>query len=409
MTLPTSLTASRLFALVGLAVAIAGVLGTAIVRNASPAPFVTDVFGFSGATMVGFLISGLSWTSIGALLVIRRPGNAVGWLMVVVGVGFAQSQLSIALTSTFAAEGTPQGHRLAQIAGWATVLLQLVGIFQIAIGFLYPTGRVQSPGWGRFMRGYWVLASLFVVTSLTQPGPLQLVPALQNPFGFGPDLRGDRPFTPILYLFMLIVFVGLAVSMVSRYRSGVHVERLQLKWFVLALGLSAIGLGIATSEVMLPDRAGDTIGLTVFVFAGAVVPVAIAIAILRYRLYDIDRIISRTIAYALVSAMTAIVFGGAIVLLSTALASFVEGETIAVAGSTMAAFAVFQPLLRRVRRGVDLRFNRARYDAEQTVAGFSSRLRDEVEIATVTTDLRSTVQGAVNPASLGLWIREAKP
>ena len=409
MTLPTYLTASRLFAVVGLAVAIAGVVGTALVRFVSPTPFVTGMFGYNGATMVGFLISGLSWASIGALLVIRRPGNAIGWLMVVVGVGFAQSQLSIALTSTFAAEDTLQGERLAQIAGWATVLLQLVGIFQIAIGFLYPDGRVQSRRWGLFMRGFWALAGLFVVTSLTQPGPLQLVPALQNPFGFGPDLRGDRPFTPILYLFMVIVFVGLAVSMASRYRSGAHVERLQLKWFVLALGLSAIGLGIATSEVIFPDSAGDTIGLTVFVFAGAVVPVAIAIAILRYRLYDIDRIISRTIAYAVVSAITAIVFGGAIVLLTTVLARFAEGQTIAVAAATLTAFIAFQPLLRRVRRNVDRRFDRVRYDAEQTVAGFSTRLRDEVDISTVTTDLRSTVEGAVNPASVGLWLREAKP
>jgi hypothetical protein len=409
MTQPTSFAASRLFAVVGLAVAIAGVVGTALVRYVSPTPFVTGMFGFNGATMVGFLISGLSWASIGALLVIRRPGNAVGWLMVVVGVGFAQSQLSIALTSTFAAEDTSQGDRLAEIAGWATVMLQLVGIFQIAIGFLYPSGRVQSRRWGLFMRGFWALAGLFVVTSLTQPGPLQLVPALQNPFGFGPDLRGDRPFTPILYAFMLIVFVGLAVSMASRYRSGAHIERLQLKWFVLALGLSAIGLGIATTEVILTDRAGDTIGLTVFVFAGAVVPVAIAIAILRYRLYDIDRIIRRTIAYAIVSAITAIVFGGAIVLLTTVLARFAEGQTIAVAAATLTAFVAFQPLLRRVRRNVDRRFDRARYDAELTVAEFSTRLRDEVDIATVATDFCSTVQGAVNPSSVGLWIRVARP
>jgi hypothetical protein len=107
--------------------------------------------------------------------------------------------------------------------------------------------------------------------------------------------------------------------------------------------------------------------------------------------------------------MTAIVFGGAIVLLSTVLASFVEGATIAVAGSTLAAFAVFQPLLRRVRRDVDRRFSRAHYDAELTVAEFSARLRNEVDIATVTTDLHGTVLSAVHPSSLGLWIREAKP
>jgi hypothetical protein len=405
MTLPTSLTASRVFALVGLAVAIAGVVGTAVVRYVSPTPFVTGMFGYNGATMAGFLISGLSWASIGALLVVRRPGNAIGWLMVVVGVGFAQSQLSVALTSTFAADGTPQGQWLAQVAGWATVMLQLVGIFQIAIGFLYPSGRVQSRRWGLFMRGFWVLSSLFVVTSLTQPGPLQLVPALQNPFGFGPDLRGDRPFTPILYLFMVIVFVGLAVSMASRYRSGARVERLQLKWFVLALGLSAIGLGIATSEVIFPDRAGDTIGLTVFVFAGALVPVAIGIAILRYRLYDIDRIISRTISYAAITAVLAAVFGIVALALGTTLGSMAEGETIAVAGSTLLVAALFGPVRRRAQTIVDRRFDRSTYDATLIVQAMTARLRDDVDLSRVEADVLGVVDQTFHPTNASMWLR----
>lgn len=396
---------ARPYAIVGLGLAIAGAVGTALVRYVSPTPFITGVFGFNGATMVGFLIAGLSWASIGALLVVRRPGNAVGWLMVLVGVGFALSQLSIALTSTFAAEGTPQGERLAQIAGWATVLLQLVGIFQIAIGFLYPSGRVQSRGWARFMRVYWAIAIAFVVTSLTQPGPLQLVPALQNPFGFGPDLRGERPFTPILFLFMLIVFVGLGVSMASRYRSGRHVERLQLKWFVLALGLSAIGLGVATSEVIFPDRAGDTIGLTLFVFAGALVPMAIGIAILRHGLYDIDRLISRTISYAAITAVLAAAFGVAALSLGVVLSSFAEGQTIAVAGSTLLVVALFGPLRRRAQTVVDRRFDRARYDAAVTVQVMTARLRDDVDLDRVKADVLGVIARTFHPTKAGLWLR----
>jgi O-antigen/teichoic acid export membrane protein len=403
------MTAPRTFAVVGLGLTIAGVVATAIVRYVAPAPFIAVGFGYDGTTMVGFLIEGLCWASIGALVVVRRPENAVGWLMVLVGVGHALSQLSVALAFAFAAEGTANGQRLAQIAGWATVLLQLVGVFQIAIGFLYPNGRVQSRAWARFMWSFWAFVIVFVVISLSQPGPLQLVPALENPFGIGPDLRGDRPMAPIFSLLTIVIFGSLGISMISRYRSAGTVERLQLKWFVLALGVSAIGLGFATSGAIVMSRPTNSIGLTVYVLAGAFVPVAIGIAILRYRLYAIDRIISRTIAYATVSAITAIVFGGAIVLLSSALASFIEGETIAVAGSTLAAFAVFQPLLRRVRRDVDRRFNRAHYDAEETVAGFAARLRDEVDIGTVTTDLHWTVQSAVSPSSLGLWIREARP
>jgi hypothetical protein len=403
------MTAPRIFATVGLGLAIAGAVGTAFVRYVAPAPFISVGFGFDGTTMVGFLIEGLCWASVGALLVVRRPENSLGWLMVLVGAGHALSQLSVALAFAFAADGTANGQRLAQVAGWATVGLQLVGVFQIAIGFVYPSGRVQSPRWARFMWFFWAFAIVFAVISLTQPGPLQLVPALENPFGFGPDLRGDRPMAPIFSLLTLVIFGSLGISMSSRYRSAGSVERHQLKWFVLALSGSAIGLAVATSGAVLTARPTDVAGLTVYVLAGAFVPVAIGIAILRYHLYDIDRIISRTIAYAVVTAMTAIVFGGAIVLLSTVLASFVEGATIAVAGSTLAAFAVFQPLLRRVRRDVDRRFSRAHYDAELTVAEFSARLRNEVDIATVTTDLHGTVLSAVHPSSLGLWIREAKP
>lgn len=396
---------ARPYAVVGLGLAVGGTVGTAFVRYVSPTPFITGMFGFNGSTMVGFLIAGLSWASIGALLVVRRPGNAVGWLMVVVGVGFALSQLSIALTSTFAAEGTADGVRRAQIAGWATVMLQLVGIFQIAIGFLYPSGRVQSGAWARFMRVYWAIAVAFVVTSLTQPGPLQLIPALQNPFGFGPDLRGDRPFPPILFLFMVIVFVGLAVSMASRYRSGSHVERLQLKWFVLALGLSAIGLGIATSEVIIPGREGNTIGLTVFVFAGAVVPVAIGIAILRHRLYDIDRLISRTVAYAAVTAVLAGVFGVAALLLGVALSSIAEGQTIAVAGSTLLVAALFGPLRRHAQAIIDRRFDRSGYDAALTVQAMTVRLRDDVDLDRVEADVLGVIDRTFHPAVAGLWLR----
>jgi DNA integrity scanning protein DisA with diadenylate cyclase activity len=134
--------------------------------------------------------------------------------------------------------------------------------------------------------------------------------------------------------------------------------------------------------------------------------VAIGIAILRYHLYDIDRIISRTIAYALVSAILVGVFGSIIVVLSTALSTFAQGQTIAVAASTLAAFAIFQPLLRRVRRNVDRRFNRARYDAEQTVARFSDRLRDDIDLGGLSSDLDTTIRDAISPRSVAIWLRE---
>ena len=410
MTWP-GLTRGRAFAIVGMALAILGAAGTVAVRVVAPVPIV-GAFGFNEVSMVGYLIAGLTWASIGALLVVRRPENSVGWLMVLVGVGYALSQCSVSLTFAFAAEGTPDGDRDAQLAGWATVLLQLVAVVQLAIGFLFPTGHVQSPRWGWFMRFFWSVVIVFVVISLTQPGPLQLIPGVQNPVGIGPDLREGRPIAPILILATLVVFVSVVISMVSRYRSAGRVERQQMKWFVLSLGISAIGLAVVTTEVVILDRPNDTIGLTIYVFAGAVVPVAIGIAILRNGLYDIDRIISRTISYAALTAVLAAMFtvvvlvvGGVLTAVTRGLVPSSEGESIAVTVSTLVVFTLFQPIRTRVQRIVDRRFDRSSFDAERTTAAFSDRLRHEVDLSAVTADLDGTIRGVLAPAHLAIWLR----
>jgi hypothetical protein len=395
---------TRTFAVVGLGLAIAGAVGTALVRLVSSAP-VVGAFGFGEAAMVGYVIEGLTWASIGAVLVTRRPHNAVGWLMVLVGVGYALSQLTVALTFAFAADGTSQGERLAQITGWITVLLQLVAIPQLAIGFLFPTGRVQSHGWGRFMRVFWAISIPFVVMSLTQPGPLQLIPSVDNPFGFGPDLRGGRPIAPILGIATFVVFASLGISMVSRYRSAGRVERQQMKWFFLALGLAAIGLGVATLESVFMDGPVSGNSLTVYVFAGAVVPVAIGIAILRYHLYDIDRLISRSLGYALVTGVLAAIFAASTIGLSAILGSFAQGESLAVAASTLLVLALFGPLRRRAQAAIDRRFDRSRYDASLTVQAMTERLRDDVDLERVQADVLGVVGRTFHPTSSALWLR----
>jgi hypothetical protein len=396
---------ARAFATAGLVLTIVGAVGTAIVRYASPVPIISQAFGFGPATMVGYVVQGLIWASIGALLVVRRPTNAVGWLMVAVGVGYSVSQLTVSMASSFAAARTVEGDRLAQVAGWSTVLLQLVTILHFAIGFLFPNGRAQSPRWDRFLRLFWAFAVAFAVISLIQPGPLQLIPALENPFGFGPDLRGGRPIAPVLVVAAVIVFVSLAISMAARYRSAGPTERHQLKWFVLALGVSSIGLGIASTEGLFNDRPENGIGLTVYVYAGVVVPIAIGIAILRYRLYDIDRIISRTIAYAAVTATIGAIFTAMLVVLTGLMTTMAGGESVAVAASTLVAFALFQPVRHRVQRIVDRRFDRSRYDSDVTVRTFAGRLRDDIDLRTVCAEIVSTASTAVRPAAAAVWLR----
>jgi hypothetical protein len=407
------MTAARVFAIGGLGLAVLGAIGTVVVRIVAPVPILGG-FGFNQVVMVGFVIAGLTWASIGALMVVRRPENAIGWLMVLVGVGYSLSQASVSLTFAFIAEGTVEAARLAQLAGWTTVLLQLVTVFQLAIGFLFPTGHVQSPGWGRFMRVFWSIVIVFVVTSLTQPGPLQLIPGVQNPFGVGPDLRQGRPIAPILVVATLISFAGLVLSMVTRYRSAGHVERQQMKWFVLALSLSSIGLGIVSTEVVLLDRPDSTTGLIAFIFLGALVPVAIGIAILRHGLYDIDRIISRTLAYVTITGILAVVFVGVILLVTNVVRGIAQGviptsqgQTIAVAVSTLVVFALFQPIRGSVQRAIDHRFDREHYDSEQTVAAFAGRLRNDIDLAAVSHEIVATATTAVHPTQATVWLREA--
>ncbi len=401
---------ARPYAVIGWVAALVGALGAIWLRIVDPVPLLAGTFGFGSAALVGFELLGMAFASVGALLVVRRPGNAVGWCMVLIGDGYALGGLTAAITGTAVADG-PAGAATAGLAAWLTVLFTTIGGLVFALGFIFPTGRGHTPAWDRLIRmgaATWPL--LFAIVFLFRPGPLHLFPTIDNPFGFGPDMRqllGPQA-SETLAATVTVFLPFLALNLASRYRMADAIGRQQLKWFVLALLVAIAGVAVAALGALVSDEPPEA-GLVVFGYAGALIPIAIGIAILRYRLYDIDRLISRTIAYAIVSAITAIVFGGVILLLSAALASFAQGQTIAVAASTLAAFAVFQPVLRRARRDVDRRFNRARYDAEQTIAAFSARLRDEVDIATVTTDLHATVQEAVKPASLRLWIRAAKP
>jgi uncharacterized membrane protein len=200
-------------------------------------------------------------------------------------------------------------------------------------------------------------------------------------------------------------------SMVVRYRRADGIGRQQLKWFAVSLIAAVGGMALAALASTLTDRPPEA-GLAFFGFAGALVPIAIGISILRYRLYDIDRIISRTVGYAIISVVLAVVFLGLTLLMLAVMATFAQdlvpfasGRTLAVALSTLVAFALFQPVRHRVQDAVDRRFDRSRYDARQMADAFAGRLRDEVDIATVTADLDATVRAAVRPTTLGLWVR----
>jgi amino acid transporter len=207
-----------------------------------------------------------------------------------------------------------------------------------------------------------------------------------------------------LETFGVLAGAVLAVAAVTtRFRRSARLERQQVKWLLWAVVL--IGLTLPASMVDGNGDSGFTILDAVAVGCLSLLPISVGIAVLRYRLYEIDRIVSRTLAWALVTGILVAVFAGLVVSLQAVLAPVTNENTLAVAASTLVAFALFQPLRRRVQRAVDRRFDRARYDGELTVTAFGSRLRDQGELSAIRVDVLATVDVVVRPSSKGLWLR----
>jgi hypothetical protein len=397
---------ARPFAIVGSLIALAAAAAAFILRIVDPAPLLPGSFGFGPTALLGMELLGVTFAVVGALLVVRRPGNAVGWVMVLIGDGYALGGLGAAITASAVADG-PGAATTAAVAAWFTVFVTTIGGLVFALGFIFPTGRGHSPAWDRAIRltAVWFpVVSLFVF--LIRPGPLHLFSTIDNPVGFGPDLRpflGPNVSQAVAACSAVVVPV-LAFSLLSRYRMADTVGRQQLKWFVLAIFVTIVGVGAAALGAVLTNEPPEA-GLVVFGFAGSFVPVAIGIAILRHGLYDIDRLISRTVGYAAITAVLAVVFAVAALLLGVALSTVAQGQTIAVAGSTLLVAALFGPLRRRAQAIVDRRFDRSRYDAALTVQGMTVRLRDDVDLDRVEADVLGVIDRTFHPESAAMWLR----
>jgi hypothetical protein len=396
------------YAIVGWLAAVVGAVGGVALRIVDPVPIIPDELGAGDLAQLGFDFLGVTFASVGALLVVRRPGNAVGWCMVIIGASNALAGLTSATTFSAFADG-PAGAATAGIAAWLTNLFILLGSLVLPLGFIFPTGRGHTPAWDRFVRaGALTLLPILVFLFLIRPGPLQIFAAIENPFGFGPDVRtvlGPQTSTLVVASWPLL-FPVLVLSIVSRYRMSDRIGRQQLKWFILALVVTLGGMTAAVAGALISDEPPQT-GLVVFGFAGALVPVAIGIAILRYNLYDIDRLISRSLGYAVITGVLAAVFAVTAIGLSALLGTLAQGESLAVAASTLLVLGLFGPLRRRAQSAIDRRFDRAGYDASRTVQALTARLRDDVDIDRLEADVLGVVDQTFHPASAGLWLREA--
>jgi MFS family permease len=389
----------RLLAMVGLVVAEAAVLASLVLMGAM---VMNGETGFVDTYSVGGLAVGVSYGVMGWLIASRRPDNSIGWVFLLIAISQAGGVLAD-LAAQYGLDVAPGSIPLAAewswVAGWAWapgfVLLVTFSIL------LFPDGHPPSPRWrivGWLAVAVMVLLVVPVAVTSWPYRPIDLDPGREVPAGSALEAGANLQFLGVL----LVPVAALAsiASMVVRFRRSTGIERQQLKWFTYA-AIPEVGFVVVSAFVNF----SDVVGLLGGVIFAPLLPIAAGLAILRYRLYEIDRIVSRTISYATVTGILAVVFVVVIVGLQALLADVTSGQTIPVAASTLAVFALFQPLLRRVRRAVDRRFDRARYDAERTAQAFAERLRDEVDLAAVTSDLAMTTRAALAPSTLGVWIR----
>ncbi len=359
-----------------------------------------DLAQLAGGSVLALVLALVSAATAGAVLASRRPHHPVGWLLLACGLSLTAGGVDPA----YAAYGLlgrpgalPAAH--AVVRYWPVTVVTA----QTAAGFvllLTPTGSLPSPRWRWWARVTVAAAIILLVGLAAASGPLDpQYQLLGGPF----DYRGQGGVLLVvnqlaLAITTLAVVVG-AASLVVRFRRARGVERQQLRWVAWAAALAVLGAVVALGGVAVGATA--VVNWTISA-CFAVLPLALGAAILRYRLYDLDRIISRTLAYGLLTVLLGGGYAGVVLGLGQLLG---RDSPLVVAGATLAVAAAFQPARRRIQAVVDRRFDRRRYDAARTIAGFSARLRQQVDLNTLTAELLGVVEQTMQPTQVSLWLR----
>jgi hypothetical protein len=349
---------------------------------------------------VGPVLSLVSATTVGAVLASRRPGHPVGWLLLVLGLSLAWGGVAPAYAAygLLARPGAlPAAHAVARNYSITVVTAQTALSFVL---LLTPTGSLPSPRWRWWARVTAAAAAILLVALAVASGPLDpQYQVLGGPF----DVRGQSGallvVNQLALAFTTLAVVAGAGSLVVRFRRATGVERLQLRWVAWAAGLAVLGAVVALGGVAVGATAVVTWALSTCL---AVLPLALGAAILRYRLYDLDHILSRTLTYGLLTLL----LGGGYAVVVLGLGQLLgRDSSLVVAGATLAVAGVFQPARRRVQQVVDRRFNRRRHDAAQTIAAFSARLHQQIDLDTLSTELLAVVDQTMQPTQASLWLR----
>jgi hypothetical protein len=365
-----------------------------------PPPDTGEVSG-PGALAFGLMIA--AFAALGALVAARRPRNPIGWILVVspLCLAFTQVARDWYIHTLFADPGSlPLASALMWAANWSWVpgFMPLLTLLLL----LFPDGRLPSPRWRPVG---WLAAAgmgLLILGYCFAPGALEDYPRVENPLGVeGPAGDVFEVFLALGFPCFAFAAIGSMASLVVRFRGSHGVERQQLKWMAAAAALVVTAWFVNAFF----DQALRTDISLILPLALLALPAAVAIAVLRYRLWDLGLVVRRTLVYGALSATLAAWYLGIVLLLQLALEPLTSDSGLAIAGSTLAVAALFRPARRRIQGLVDRRFYRRRYDAARTVEGFSARLRDEVELDALSGELREVVRETVQPAHVSLWMR----
>ncbi|HVE90746.1 MAG TPA: hypothetical protein VNE62_00380 [Actinomycetota bacterium] len=371
----------------------------------------TSEWGTGRAEFV-WLLAFVAFPVVGLLVATRKPSNAIGWICLLIGlsIGVNLAATAWAVYGFDVKRGAlPGAVTAAWLSNWLWALWTgLIGSYLV---LLFPDGRLPSHRWRWFG---WVPAFSILTMSLTEaltPGTLADV-AIENPYAID-AIRPLMPVLGVLALLMPVTFIASMASLVVRYRRAPSEQRQQLKWVATAAVFVAVLFGFAGTGAMLMGEGPTPVfmqvaqDLVTISFAG--IPVAVGFAILRYRLYDIDRVINRAVVYTILTLSMAGFYAGAVILLQRLTAPFTGRSDLAVAGSTLAVAAMFRPALSRIRAFVNRRFYRRTYDATRTIEAFGSRLRDQIDLDTLTRELVRATSETVQPAHVSLWLKQAPP
>jgi hypothetical protein len=339
----------------------------------------------------------LGYATVGLVLSLRRPANPIGWLYAAAGLVWSLAIPGDSWLVQLVAEHRPLplAAQVAAVFGefnWAPATV--LGVTLPAL--LVPDGRLRSRRWRPVAATSMVAAVLVVVGGGLAPARLEDLP-IANPFGLaGPAGDVAAMLAGAGYLLWVATMVASLACVVVRFRSSRGVERQQLRW--VAAGAAAAVAGLLAGAAVPQDNV-----LSGVLYSSVLcIPLAVAVAVLRYRLWDLDRLVSRTVTYAVVTALLVVPY----LLIVPAAGRLVGGSgSLAVAAATLAAAALFQPLRRRVQELVDRRFNRRRYDAARTVEGFAAHLRDQVDLDALRAELLAVVDQTMQPVGASLWLR----